>query len=187
METASKRFSLLCDPDGRVIEILSDESQLLSPSFVGAMLFSLAAPGELNKILNFFLEIKEKQSAVGWDINIITLQGPDTFTFVAGMFDNRIGIAAATTQRGAQLLFTELTRINNEQTNLIRTAVKQNASHHFVSAHPETSYYEEFSQLNNELVNIQRELAKKNRELDELNKCNEIFISRYNHRHSFGS
>ncbi len=168
METANKRFSVLCDPEGRVLKILSDDSQLLARTLVGAMFFSVVVPGDLNKILNFFLEIKEKETAIGWEINVTTLQGTETFTFFAGMFDNQIGIAAATTKNEAQLLFAELTRINNEQTNLIRAAAKQNAKLQVVPDDPGTSFYEELSRLNNELVNIQRELAKKNRELDEL-------------------
>jgi signal transduction histidine kinase len=176
METANKRFSLLCDLEGRVLKILNDDNQLLAHTLVGAMFFSVVAPGDLNKVLNFFLEIKEKETAIGWEINVTTLQGTETFTFFAGLFDNQIGIAAATTKNGAQLLFSELTRINNEQTNLIRAAAKQNAKLQVIPEDPGTSFYEELSRLNNELVNIQRELAKKNRELDELNKLKNQFL-----------
>ncbi|MEI6433953.1 MAG: HAMP domain-containing sensor histidine kinase [Bacteroidota bacterium] len=176
METAAKRFSVLCDLEGRVLKILSDESQTLAPTLVGAMFFSIVAPGDLIKILNFFLELKEIRTAIGWEINITTLKGTETFTFFAGLFDNQIRIAAATTKNGAQALFTELTKINNEQTNLIRATVKQNAKLQVVSDTPGTSYYEELSRLNNELVNMQRELAKKNRELDDLNKLKNQFL-----------
>jgi|WetSurMetagenome_2_1015567.scaffolds.fasta_scaffold113866_1 two-component system, OmpR family, sensor kinase len=41
---------------------------------------------------------------------------------------------------------------------------------------PPVSYFEELSRLNNELVNFQRELAKKNHELDELNKLKNEFL-----------
>ncbi|MCX6277664.1 MAG: HAMP domain-containing sensor histidine kinase [Bacteroidetes bacterium] len=181
METTAKRFSVLCDLNGRVLKILSDESQSLDPTLPGAMFFSVVAPGDLNKILNFFLEIKENESAIGWEINVKTLKGTETFTFFAGLFDDRIGIAAATTKNGAQALFAELTRINNEQTNLIRAVAKQNAKLQVVSEAPGTSYYEELSRLNNDLVNIQRELAKKNRELYELNKLKNQFLGIASH------
>jgi signal transduction histidine kinase len=41
---------------------------------------------------------------------------------------------------------------------------------------PDVSYFEELTRLNNELVNIHRELAKKNHELDELNKLKNEFL-----------
>jgi signal transduction histidine kinase len=41
---------------------------------------------------------------------------------------------------------------------------------------PAVSYFEELTRLNNELVNMQRELAKKNHELDELNKLKNEFL-----------
>jgi two-component system, OmpR family, sensor kinase len=114
---------------------------------------------------------------MGWEINLQTPEGPETFTFFGGVFGDRIGIAAGTTKNGAQLLFTELTRINNEQTNLIRARTKELAR--LKSGTPEEtdiSYFDDLSRLNNELVNMQRELAKKNRELDELNKLKNQFL-----------
>jgi signal transduction histidine kinase len=45
-----------------------------------------------------------------------------------------------------------------------------------MSEEPDISYLEELTRLNNELVNFQRELAKKNHELDELNKLKNEFL-----------
>lgn len=140
------------------------------------MLFSIVVLGDLDKILNFFLELKSKQTAIGWEINISIPVGATTFSFFGGIFDGRIGIAAATTKNGAQLLFNELTRINNEQTNIIRALSKENEKLQVQPEEPPIAYYEELSRLNNDLVNMQRELAKKNRELDELNKLKNQFL-----------
>ncbi|MEI7498894.1 MAG: HAMP domain-containing sensor histidine kinase [Bacteroidota bacterium] len=176
MEILEKRFSVLCDLEGRVVQVLDDEYQVLSSSILGNMIFSSVVPSDLDKIINFYLELKEKGTAIGWQINVSTPKGAETFSFFGGIFDNRIGIAAATTKNGAQLLFAELTRINNEQTNIIRAAAKVNAKLQYDHLEPGVSYYEELSRLNNELVNIQRELSKKNRELDELNKLKNQFL-----------
>lgn len=172
----TRQFSIFCNFEGKVTEILQDESHFLSPSMVGAMLFSVVVPGDLDKILNFFLELKKNKTAIGWEINIATPAGAETFSFFGGIFDDRIGIAAANTKNGAQLLFAELTRVNNEQINMIRALTKENAQ--LQSRYEETpvAYFEELSRLNNDLVNMQRELAKKNRELDELNKIKNQFL-----------
>ncbi|MEI7490724.1 MAG: HAMP domain-containing sensor histidine kinase [Bacteroidota bacterium] len=177
MEKIGKHFSLRCNLDGRVIQILQDDDKVLSPSLEGSMLFSTVVTGDLDKMLNFFLELKLKGTAIGWEINVSTRKGPETYSFFGGVFDDSIGIAAATTKNGAQLLFTELTRINNEQTNLIRSISKENARL-LNNSGEETgvSFYEELSRLNNELVNMQRELAKKNRDLARLSKLKDQFL-----------
>ncbi len=175
-ETPAKRFSIFCDLEGRVIEIIQDEHHFMSGSIIGNMLFSLVVPGDLDKILNFFLELKKNKTAIGWEINISTLKGAETFSFFGGVFDDRIGIAAATVKNLAEMMFTDLRRINNEQTNIIRALSKENEKQQGFPAEQPVSYYEELSRLNNDMANMQRELAKKNRELDELNKLKNQFL-----------
>ena len=172
-EINEKRFSVFCNQAGIITEIIEDKNQFLSSTIVGKMLFSLVAPSELDKILNFFLELQREKTAIGWEINVTTEKEAETFTFFGGIFDDRIGIAAATSKDDAVELFNELTRINNEQTNIIRTLAKEKNK---TEKEPSVAYYEELSRLNNDLVNMQRELSKKNRELDELNKLKNQFL-----------
>jgi len=162
--------------EGLVTEILQDEDHLLPFSMIGNMLFSIVVPGDLDKILNFFLELKKNRNAIGWEINITTRAGAETFSFFGGIFDGRIGIAAAKTKNGAEQLYIGLTQVNNEQTNIIRALSKENEKLHAQPEEPLINYYEELSLLNNDLVNMQRELSKKNRELDELNKLKNQFL-----------
>lgn len=176
MTKSEKQFSIFCDQEGHVLSILQDEDQLLPSSIKGNLFFSMVVPGDLDKILNFFLELKEKKSAIGWEINLMTQKGAETFSFFGGIFDDRIGIAAATTQNNAQLLFGSLTKMNNEQANIIRALVKENSKSQISTDELPASYYEELSHLNNDLVNMQRELSKKNQQLDELNKLKNQFL-----------
>lgn len=177
MKEAGKNFSVQCDPEGKILDILYDEHKVLATELTGKSIFTCVVPGDLDKLLNFFLEIKTKGSALGWEINLATTSGAETFSFFGGFFGDRIGIAAATTKNGAQVLFAELTRINNEQANLIRSITKEMTKlQNQVQEEPGIAYYEELSRLNNELVNMQREMAKKNRELDELNRLKNHFL-----------
>jgi signal transduction histidine kinase len=175
-EIKGNRFSVFCNPEGRITAILQDENQFLPSHIVGNMLFSIVHPSDLDKILNFFLELKREKTAIGWEINVVTEKGAETFTFFGGVFEDQIGIAASTNKDGAEFLFDEISRINNEQTNIIRTLSKENEKKRTEKNEPPVSYYEELSQLNNDLVNMQRELSKKNRELDELNKLKNQFL-----------
>jgi len=174
-ELNSKRFSVFCNSEGIITQILQDESQFLSSTIVGNMLFTIVDPSDLNKILNFFQELQKEKTAFGWEINVVTEKGAETFTFFGGIFGTQIGIAASTSKDGAEELFTELVRINNEQTNIIRTLSKEKGKNQ-AGEEPTVAYYEELSRLNNDLVNMQRELSKKNRELDELNKLKNQFL-----------
>jgi signal transduction histidine kinase len=143
---------------------------------VGSLFFTRVVHGDIEKILNFFIELKNKQSAIGWDINMATPEGPVTFSFFGGVFGEQVGIAAATTANGAKQLFTDFSRINNEQVNIIRSITKENARLMAGQGIHGSYYFDEISRLNNDLVNIQRELAKKNQELDYLNKLKNQFL-----------
>jgi two-component system, OmpR family, sensor kinase len=161
--------------EGIVTQILQNENQFLSPTIVENMLFSIVDPSDLDKMLNFFMELQREKTAIGWEINVVTEKGAETFTFLGGIFDDRIGIAASTSKNDAEQLFNDLTRVNNEQTHTIRTLAKEKGKN-IANQEPQVAYYEELSRLNNDLVNIQRELSKKNRELDELNKLKNQFL-----------
>lgn len=176
MEKCTQCFAVHCGLDGRVTEVIHDADQILPPDIAGSMLLRIVVPGDLNKYLNFFLQLSSVESAIAWEINVITRSGPETFSFFGGVFNDQIGIAAAKNHNGAKLLFNELTRINNEQTNLIRSITKENARLQKENGEPEVSYFEEMSRLNNELVNMQRELSKKNQELAELNILKNQFL-----------
>lgn len=176
MQKPEKQFALFCDLEGRITQVLHDLDHSLPEDILNNLIFSIAIPSDLDKIIHFFIELKSAKTAIGWEININTLSGPEIFTLFGGIFDNQIGIAAATTKDSALLLFNDLTHINNEQVNIIRSIVKENQELKVRGAEPPVDYYEELSRLNNELVNAQRDLSKTNRELDELNKLKNRFL-----------
>ncbi len=72
-------------------------------------------------------------------------------------------------------LYEDMLRINNEQTDALRLALKDNQAANRPEQH-ELSQYDEISRLNNELVSMQRELARKNAELQRLNELKNQFL-----------
>lgn len=176
MEGPVRKFSLLCDPDGKILRILDDSESLFGEGSVGSMFFTRVVHGDLEKVLNFFIELKSKGSAIGWDINVSCPDGPVTFSFFGGVFGESVGIAASTTANGAKQMFTDLTRINNEQINIIRNLTNEKARLLAEKREPGAYQFDEMTRLNNELVNMQRELAKKNFELDRLNTLKNQFL-----------
>ena len=61
-------------------------------------------------------------------------------------------------------------QINNDQTNVLRPTAKDLAPAEGVHIGSNDALYEELTRLNNEMVNLHRDLAKKNAELEKVNE-----------------
>ncbi len=111
-------FSLHCDNEGKIIEIIKPATESIPSLATGNMLFSSVIPGEISKILNFFIEIKQKQFALNWQVNISTLTGARTFYLYGILYNDYIAIAAATDNLEAEQLFLQITHpaVSHEQT-----------------------------------------------------------------------
>lgn len=85
-------------------------------------------------------------------------------------------LVGASRRPGRFSLTEELVRINNEQSNAARAAMKDLALQEREQAERDSRHFEEMSELNNELATAQRELAKKNAELARLNEQKNQFL-----------
>jgi two-component system, OmpR family, sensor kinase len=195
MKTAVKRFSFLCNTDGRILEVLHVDKGLFNQSLNNKLVFSLISPGDMHKLLDFFLELKEKGASIGSQMMMRTTGGPEPFSLFGAKIYDLIGFAGATNEDEAKKLLQDFTWMSNEQTNIIRKLSKEqhvkkeklssssgDAKIYDPSGNPgslesrDLSFYEDMSRLNNELTNMQRELSKKNRELDLLNEQKNKFL-----------
>ena len=84
------------------------------------------------------------------------------------MHDERLVVVIARTRTALAGLTEELMRINNEQTNAFRSLAKEIARLVHAQGERDARLLEELTQLNNELAALQREMAKKNVELERL-------------------
>lgn len=89
------------------------------------------------------------------------------FHFAGGMVGRSICVLGADVREAASRFFEEFLELTSEQADLLRQAVRDGVP---LAATPTraTAIYEEFSRLNNELVNAQRVLHKKNAELKRM-------------------
>ncbi|MBK8431355.1 MAG: HAMP domain-containing histidine kinase [Chloroflexi bacterium] len=114
-------------------------------------------------------DIRSKGVAFEREINITTTATQiKTLRFVGGTVGETILIVGSEDFAVAQKLYGEMMRINNEQTNALRTVLKEQSRG--------DNMYNELSYLNNELVVMQREIAKKNAELERLNREKNHFL-----------
>ncbi len=161
-------FAILCDAHGNLLEVLSDAFGLGAALQPGMPFTRLAGRGALAKALSFLNEINSQGAAFDWEINL-TLAGQVKTLHLTGSLvkDTKLIVGAENGKIGLKL-FEEMMQINNEQTNALRVAYKEQARDY--------NQYDEISRLNNELVSMQRELAKKNAELERLNQEKNRFL-----------
>jgi signal transduction histidine kinase len=158
-------LALLCDPQGLIRQVLRNDLDL-AEVLPGKLFFRIVESASRAKAMNFLTEIKSQGAVLDWEINI-PIGGVKTLHFAGGTISDSLLITAGMNGKLAERLYEDMLRINNEQTNLLRAVLKDNAS---------DPMYDEISLLNNELVSMQRELAAKNAELARLNALKNQFL-----------
>ncbi|MCF7989344.1 MAG: EAL domain-containing protein [Thiohalocapsa sp.] len=168
-------LALICNFDGLIIEVLWDDFAL-SDDLVGLSHFiAIFDPKSVQKGLSLFLYVKEHRVAFGWEINLTYRNRPVPFSFSAAAVDDRIVLLASSAGQDSSRIYDGLSGVINEQVNSIRSLSKQARSEPDATPASE-DLPDQFSgemirdmlQLNNRLVNAERELARKNAELRRL-------------------
>lgn len=172
----SRGLVLLCEPTGSIAEVLYDGLGVNAAAVRGRSWQCFLDPGSLKKA-DLLLERIERDGAVfNWELVIELAGGPAPAHFAGIDLDGRHLIVAAETDHALTTLVREFHEIGNEQANQLRRAVEE-AARRTADSEPVTlSAYDEISRLNNELVNLQRQLAKQNHELARLNDEKNRFL-----------
>ncbi len=167
---------MLCDREGLIVRMLRDDMGPDSRARVGATMASLLDPAAGEKAGRFLQELQTLGAAFDWEMTM-PLDGVLTPVHFAGAaVDDGFLIVVASSRSGLSRVNEELMLINNEQTNALRSALKEIS----LRARPATERgsrdYDELTRLNNELANLQREMARKNAELERLNEQKNRFV-----------
>lgn len=180
METqhSENGIALRCNHVGIISEIARNDPNLLQNLAVGQSLADLVDEPGKSKMQNFLQTIQEHGVAFGWELNAIDDDRVITLHFAAVRFSTaEVLVVLARTNRGTMTLFEEMMRMNNEQTNQLRQAVKEHTELVRAQTERDSTLYDQLSQLNNELATLQRELARKNavlqKQTEELARVNQ--------------
>jgi len=163
-----ENFGLRLDAEGAIVEIVRDPMGFTEGVSVGMPFARLAAPGSLAKALSFVVEIQKQGAVFDWEFAVVTGSHPRTFHFTGGKLGDEMLVVGALDGAVGMRYYEEMMRINNDQTNALRLAYR--------GMQRDSELYDEITRLNNELVGIQRELAKKNAELMQLNQEKNRFL-----------
>lgn len=164
-------IAIICRQDGEILKVLSGCDTVKSSRNFMEMVDS-----ENKRKAQYFLNaISENKNAFGWEMNVNHLEQVIPYHFAGSIYDDKLFVLASQTNSGLTLLYEELTRVNNEQANALRIALKDLTSEILRNEDRKSRFYNEMTLLNNELSNTQRELTKKNIELEQLySQLNEL-------------
>ncbi len=169
-------LALICNLEGRILRVLRNDLNLEN-AVEGRLFVALIESPSRVKALNFLTAIKSQGAAFDWEMNVFANGEILALHFAGGIMDDALLITASFNGRLAQKLYGDMLSINNEQTNLLRAVLKERTAAPLPPAAPlSDSMYDEISRLNNELVAMQRELSRKNAELERLNALKNQFL-----------
>ena len=171
-EVQVRGLALLCDLQGLIVQVLRNDLGL-EKAAPKQLFFGLVESASREKAMNFLTELKSQGAILDWEMNIPSAGRITTLHFAGGLAGDSLLITAATDSQLAERLYDDLLRMNNEQTNLLRAALKDRQESSQPASDP---MYDEISRLNNELVAMQRELNRQNAELARLNTLKNQFL-----------
>lgn len=172
----SNGLVLLCDENGMVERIVSDDYAVTNHESEGKPLTHLFQKESTQKVLDFLGFVKKNRFVYDYSLSLITSDGYFDLSFTGFYLENKVWIVGAGNSSETLHFINQLQQINNEQANFIRLLSKSNYSEKKTVAKTDEHLLDELSRLNNELVNLQREMAKKNAELARLNELKNQFL-----------
>ncbi|WP_194972464.1 sensor histidine kinase [Aquiflexum lacus] len=166
------RIILACNQQGVVEQIFLDSGSLLENIKLPVGLHSLVSPKSMKELGDFWLSVKEKSMEVNTLLTLSNNGKQITFTFSGYLLDERVLLCGNTELTSTEKVLEEIMMINSEQANQIRKTEKKVGRIIGTGKQKELNeaFLNDFTSLNNELINNKRELMRKNQEIELLNK-----------------
>lgn len=165
---ARQGVALLCDAGRIVRRVIRDELGLPGLFAEGRSLAAAIAPAAADAFEVFHRTVFDSGAAFDRELPLRVADRELTLYF-SGVADGELFYVVATrSTAGLAELHKEQLLSNNEQTNALRAAWKELGQRRKREASLDSRLYDDLSRLNNELATLQREMAKKNCELEQL-------------------
>ena len=176
-----KGCAYLCEFNGTVCEVLRDDFSITKNHAVEKLFTSLLDEESTIKALDFLMEIREKRVAFDYRLNFQIENSVKSLYFLGVNLTDKTLIIGADNHTEAINFSNHLYTINNEQSNLIRGLIKEKSLSTAQRDKETEELLDELSKVNNESINLQRELNKKNKELERLNDIKNKFMGIASH------
>lgn len=158
-------LAMICDRQGLTLRVLRDDFQTRVEA--NQLWIGIVDHNSIMNALNFMREVLAKGAVYDWELGFNIRGQIEQLHCAGGVFDNGILVVASSAGQPDGYYETEMTTILAEYSSLMREQMRKHKD-------TDSSYIEEASRLNSELIHIQRELSKRNSELAE----NTRFIQR---------
>jgi signal transduction histidine kinase len=162
-------IAILCDALGIVQSVVNDELGVSIRVPPGSSIVQIAEGANAAKAGQFLESLQNLHAVFNWEIAVPCQGGVAPLNFSGGPAQDGFLIVAARSRNDAAVS-EELTRINNEQANALRSAAKE------LALEKDSAVYDELMLVNNDLANLQRELFRKNVELAAMNEQKNQFL-----------
>jgi signal transduction histidine kinase len=162
---------LICNREGQINEVLIDNLGLIAKERLPFQFADIIHTESIKKASGFWTEILENGFVLNVEMYVKREEIESLpLKFTGGSFHDRVWVIAASSNKVLEKMLNEMMMINNEQQNLIRSTEKKLSK--LTGSRQESSLdlYDELSEMNNELVNVQRKLTKQNQQILHLNK-----------------
>jgi signal transduction histidine kinase len=169
-------IALLCDEQGLLEQVLHDDPAIARTAQLGRPFTQLVDAAGLGKALSFLAELRARGAAYDWELTVSADGGVRVLHFTGVMANGRLLIVAANSSSGLHQFCEDLMRISGEQAAALRQAFKNRTELERRHVGQTTELYDELRRLNNELVALQRELARTNVELEKLIEQKDRFL-----------
>lgn len=174
METINNEYRVIleCNTYGIVNHVFQDSGGLLENISLPVGLHSLVSPLSIKELGSFWLAILEKTME---ENTVLTLSFNDKhvdFIFSGYLLKDKVLLCGNTELNTTEKALEEIMLINNEQINHIRLAEKKlgNLIANAQKQELNEDFLNDFTSLNNELINNKRELMLKNQKIKLLNQ-----------------
>jgi two-component system, OmpR family, sensor kinase len=168
-DTLAGGAAVLCSAEGMVERVIRDDLGAFPSACVGKPFPLSLERDSFKKGLDFIAEAKRSGAAFDYELSAPTAQGPLALHFAAAMSDGAITIVC---ERDRSKLYSALEDLADALAERLVKEREQARS----DALREKNSLEAISELNNELVDMQRELARKNARLQELSALKDRFV-----------
>ncbi len=171
-----KGLLITCELDGRINMVHYSKFESGETVTNGKLFVELFNQESIGKVLDFIVEIKKRSASFGWELFLKPEFSLEPYYFGGVLIDDSITILASKNKVDFNKFLSGIAQMNNEQINKIRALEKVQTRPEESKINKSSYLFDEISRLNNELVNTQRELTKKNIELAELNTLKNQFL-----------
>lgn len=166
------KIILECNRQGMVTQILLDSCSLLENIKLPVGIHSLVSPVSIKELSGFWRAIQEKFMEENTMLTLSYNAKHLNYIFSGYLLKETILLCGKTELSSTEKALEDIMLINNEQANQIRLTEKKAAKilKEVGQKEMNEAFLNDFSSLNNELINNKRELMRKNQKIEFLNK-----------------